>query len=218
MAKGLHQEWPLRLGLVALAVSGVLTALTIIVRGPFVDPGFNPELFARGAAAPQFLAYSFGTMLAVLTGVYGYIALYAYLTYTNRSVASLALWGMVLNIGLVLLMPSLGVYAFAGPAITDLYARDPRSAVELTSQMAGGAYLAPVLVQGLLYSIGSLLFGIAIWRSATLPRWSGVLFFVQAPLIEFILLVSYPAEIVGGLMLAISSVWIGYRSIYNLGK
>jgi hypothetical protein len=190
----------------------------IVVRGPFVDPALNPEPFVQVAGTPRFFVYSLGTIVGILLSVYGFVTLYAYLAYTDRRVARQAFWGMVLNIGLILLLPSLGVYAFAGPPLAELYANDPQRAIALAQGLGSGAYLALVLIQAVTYCVGSLLFGIAIWRSGTLPRWAGVLFFLQAPLIQFIPLVSYAGEILGALMLAVSSVWVAYKAAYTLSK
>jgi len=57
--------------------------------------------------------------------------------------------------------------------------------------------------------IGSILFGIAIWQSQRLPKWSGVPYFLailvsflSAPFFSFIL------GFLGGVLLLISGVWI----------
>jgi hypothetical protein len=203
----------LRLGMATMAASGVITAAMIVIRGPFIDPAYTPEPFAQVGGSARWILYSLGTMLSIFLGVYGFLALYAYLAQVKRAVAGLAFWGMVLNIGLILLLPALGVYAFAGPPIADLYPRDPQRAIALSAEFGSPAYLATVFIQAILYCVGSLLFGIAIWRCGTLPRWTGVFFFLQAPLIQFIPLVSYVGEILGALMLAVSSVWIAYIAV-----
>jgi hypothetical protein len=193
-----------------------MTAAMIVVRGPFIDAAYTPELFAQFGGSARWIVYSLGTMLGILLGVYGFIALYALLAHSQATVARLAFWGMVLNIGLILLLPALGVYAFAGPPVADLYPRDPQRAIALSAGFGTPAYLATIIIQAILYCVGSLLFGIAIWRSGTLPRWAGVLFFLQAPLIQFVPLISYPGEIAGALMLAVSSlwiVWVGWRRL-----
>jgi hypothetical protein len=212
-----HDAGRLRLGMVAVALSGVVTAAMIVVRGPFVDPSYTPELFAQFGGSVRWIVYSLGTMLGVLLGVYAFLALYAYLARSNRAVARLAFWGMIFNIGLILLLPALGVYAFAGPPVADLYARDPQRAVALSTDFGSAAYLGTVFLQAIAYCVGSLLFGIAIWRSGTLPRWAGVFFFLQAPLIQFVPLISYPGEIIGALMLAVANVWIAWVGWRRLG-
>jgi hypothetical protein len=202
----------IRLGMVALAVYGVLIAAAIVVRGPFVDPSESPEPFARGAGSPRFVAYSLGSTVAVFLGVYGFLALYAYLARGDREVSRPAFRGLVLSLGLVLLLPILGVYAFAGPPVAALYRQDPRRAVDLAAAMGSGSYLLTVLLQAVLYCVGSYFFGLAIWRSGTLPRWAGLLFILQGPMTQFVPLVSYSGEILGGVFLAVSTVWIAWAS------
>jgi hypothetical protein len=63
-----------------------------------------------------------------------------------------------------------------------------------------------------LYCAGSYFFGIAVWRSGTLPRWAGLFFILQGPMTQFVPLVSYAGEILGGLLLAVSTVWIAGAS------
>jgi hypothetical protein len=207
----------IRLGMAALAVYGVLIAATIVVRGPFADPSESPELFARVAGSRGFVAYSLGTILAVFIGVYGFLGLYAWLARGDRDVSRAAFRGLALTLGLVLLLPIVGVYAFAGPPLTALYREDPRRAVELARAMGSGSYLLTVLLQAVLYCAGSYFFGLAIWRSGTLPRWAGPLFILQGPMTQFVPLVSYAGEILGGVMLAVSTVWIAYASVRQPG-
>jgi hypothetical protein len=203
----------MRAGMAALAVYGVLIAAAIVLRGPFVDPSESPEPFARVAGSPRFIAYSLGSTLAVFLGVYGFLALYAYLARGDGAVSRPAFWGLVLSLGLVLLLPILGVYAFAGPPLGGLYREDPRRAVELARAVGSGWYLLTVLLQAVLYCAGSYFFGIATWRSGTLPRWAGALFVLQGPMTQFVPLVSYAGEILGGVFLAVATVWIACAAI-----
>ena len=203
--------------MVALAVYGVMIAATIVARGPFVDPSESPEPFARVAGSPRFVAYSLGSTLAVFLGVYGFLALYAHLAQGDGAVARAAFRGLVLSLGLVLLLPILGVYAFAGPPVAALYREDPRRAVDLARAIGSGWYLLTVLLQAVLYCAGSYFFGLAIWRSGTLPRWAGLLFILQGPMTQFVPLVSYAGEILGGVMLAVSTVWIAWASARRSG-
>jgi hypothetical protein len=58
----------------------------------------------------------------------------------------------------------------------------------------------------LLYSVGFILFGVAIWLSGVLPKWAGVLVAVHAPLISgpFGMVVS----VVGALLALVGGGWI----------
>jgi len=211
-----HDAGRIRLGLAALALYGVLIAAMIVVRGPFVDAADSPGPFAQVAGSARFIAYSLGTTVGVLLGLYGYLALYAYLAGGGPAVSGPAFWGLVLSFGLVFLLPILGVYAFAGPPVAALYRHDPRRAIELATAMGNGWYLAMVLLQALFYCAGSLFFGIAIWRSGALPKWTGLFFILQGPMIQFVPLVSYAGEILGAVLLAVSCVWIAYAGSRSL--
>ncbi len=46
----------------------------------------------------------------------------------------------------------------------------------MNQDIIGTPVIVTALVSGLLYSTGTILFGIAVWRSATLPKWAGVLY------------------------------------------
>jgi hypothetical protein len=78
-----------------------------------------------------------------------------------------------------------------------------------------------VIVNGLaaiLFMIGCVLFGVAMIRTATLPRWSGVLVAVGAPahLIGFgvsqlVSTAAWPIAILGSVCLGVGLAWPGYR-------
>jgi hypothetical protein len=128
-------------GMIAVAASGVITAVMIVVRGTFIDAAYTPEAFAQAGGSANWIAYSLGTMLAIWLGVYGFVALYAYLARVNPSTAALAFWGMVMNIGLILLLPALGVYAFAGPPVAALYRSNAQLATTLSAEVDGRVFL-----------------------------------------------------------------------------
>ena len=46
----------------------------------------------------------------------------------------------------------------------------------MDQDILGVPLVLTALVGGLLYSAGTILFRIAVWRSATLPKWAGVLY------------------------------------------
>jgi hypothetical protein len=82
-------------------------------------------------------------------------------------------------------------------------------------------YSPVVIINGLaaiLFMIGYVLFGVAMIRTATLPRWSGVLVAVGAPahLIGFgvsqlVSTAAWPIAILGSVCLGIGLAWPGYR-------
>jgi hypothetical protein len=52
----------------------------------------------------------------------------------------------------------------------------------------------------------------AIRRSGTLPKWAGLFFILQGPMTQFVPLVSYAGEVLGGILLAASTVSIACAS------
>lgn len=58
----------------------------------------------------------------------------------------------------------------------------------------------------LLYSVGFILFGFAVWGSETLPRWAGVLLALHAPLLSAPL--PEPFSVLGSLLLLAGGSWI----------
>jgi hypothetical protein len=70
----------------------------------------------------------------------------------------------------------------------------------------------------LLMFVGSVLLGVAVWRSETLPKWAGAIW-VASSLVFYLLGAvagilttgaSLPTQPVGGLLIAISGGWIAW--------
>jgi hypothetical protein len=70
----------------------------------------------------------------------------------------------------------------------------------------------------ILFMIGYVLFGVAMIRTATLPRWAGVLVAVGAPahllgfgIAQLVSTVAWPIAILGSVCLGAGLAWAGYR-------
>jgi hypothetical protein len=82
-------------------------------------------------------------------------------------------------------------------------------------------YSPVVIINGLaaiLFIIGYVLFGIAMMRTTTLPRWSGVLVAVGAPahllgfgVAQLVSTAAWPIAILGSVSLGAGLGWAGYR-------
>ena len=78
-----------------------------------------------------------------------------------------------------------------------------------------------VLINGLaaiLFMIGYVLFGVAMIRTSTMPRWSGVLVAVGAPahllgfgIAQLVTTAAWPIAILGSVCLGAGLGWAGYR-------
>ncbi len=196
-----------RLGLLAFPVCGLLFVVVLLVRGPLIAPEVDPAGFAQATSSTSFVVGNLGLMASWILMLFGFLALYAYLA--NSSVDRLAFAGMVFSVvGVALFLSFIGVLAFMAPTAGALYERGQQSAIEVfiigfsTSSLALSIYA----LGALLYVIGSILFGLAVWRSGVLPRWSAIPYVAQAPLLPLDPL--FGATLLGALLLFVGGGWI----------
>lgn len=196
-----------RLGVLALPVCGLLFVVVLLVRGPLVAPEVDPAGFAQATSSTSFVVGNLGLLVSWILMLFGFMALCAYLA--NSSVDRLAFAGMVFSlVDVALFLSFIGVLAFMAPTAGALYERGQQSAIAVfvigfsTSPLALSIYA----LAALLYVIGSILFGLAVWRSGMLPRWSAVPYALQAPLLPFDPL--FAATLLGAGLLLIGGGWI----------
>ena len=194
-----------RIGLLALPIYGLLTLWTTFIHQP--DPNADFEVYARYVSATNYLVdHLFGSILGVTLAIFGAVALGVYLS-SRRS----ALWAMVLSIaGNALILTIFGMSTFATPAVGRAYLEGQRNIVEVNQDIIGTPVIVTALVSGLLYSVGSILFGIAVWRSATLPKWAGVLYAPTGLLISIVGLAIGEAQTLSSILIIIGGGWIAW--------
>jgi hypothetical protein len=199
-----NASW-IRFGILTLPASGLLLGVGNIVRGlalgivvPAGQPGAgglaygssanlhpaaNPEGFAGAFGSPVYAVGALMIVAGLVISVFGLFALLAYLgAGPGRRWALAAFVPSVL--GTALILPVFGVLAFALPALARAYSGGQQGALGLVGAIAGGPLLAGwALAAGALYVVGSALFAVAVWRSRSLPRWSGVPYALSAPLL-----------------------------------
>jgi hypothetical protein len=165
----------LTLGALALVAAGVTQLPTGILRaGVPSDPAQNLA-FALGANSPAFRLGMALTGVSLAFFVLGLYALYAYLSRTRAE--RLAFWGLVVTVGfLVLFLPVIGFAAYVVPAIGVLAEQGQTEMLEVMDQTFQEPFILIPFFGGILWNVGVLLFGIAIWRSGRLWWWSGGLF------------------------------------------
>ena len=163
----------LALGALALVVAGVTQLPTGILRaGVPSDPARNME-FALGANSFAFRLGMALTGVSLAFFVLGLIALYAYL---SRSRAErLAFAGLVWTIGfLVLFLPVTGFAAYVVPAIGSLAEQGQAEMIQVMDQTFVEPFIPIPFFGGILWNLGCILLGLAIWRSGLLWKWSGL--------------------------------------------
>ena len=194
-----------RIGLLALPMYGLLTLWTTFIHQP--DPNADFEAYARYVSATNYLVdHLFGSILGVTLAIFGAVALGVYLS-SRRS----ALWAMVLSIaGNALILTLFGMSTFATPAVGRAYLEGQRNIIEVNQDILGTPVIVTALVGGLLYSTGTILFGIAVWRSVTLPKWAGVLYAPTGLLISIVGLAIGEAQTLGSILIIVGGSWIAW--------
>jgi hypothetical protein len=198
-----------RLGILALPTSGLVGIVSILPPGVFINPSVDPTGFAQ-ASSTVGLGNMIGIVSLVLLLV-GIQSLYSILVDGSASRSAFA--GMILTIvGVGLFLPFAGIFAFLAPTAGRAYLNGDANAIKIIADSVAvsnpSAFLFASLA-GLFSVIGSILFGIAIWQSQQLPKWSGIpyclailLSFLSAPFFSFIL------GFLGGVLLLTSGIWI----------
>lgn len=196
-----------RLSLAMLPLAGLLTVSGLIVRGPFGNPYVNPSEFAHSAASANFGAGWIIILLASVVRIYSFMVLFGLLGMTRAG--RLAYWALVLSfISEALFLSLTGILAFTAPVAANLYLQgDTHMLNVLMTGFFSGPALALLYPSGLIGTLGSVLFSLAIWRSI-LPMWAGVIYALTTPLLAFAPAFWYGFELLGGLLLLVSTTWL----------
>ena len=202
----------IRWGIWAIPLSGLLSTIAALIPGVGIDPSTNPDGFAQ-LSSNVGLSNLLGIPALALLLV-GVLILYLFLART--SVDGLAFAGFVLiMIGSVLFLPFVGIYALVGPVSGRHYLNGDRNAVSVLTESTSTTNPSALILGGsavLSLVTGALIIGLAIWRSHSLPRWSGILFAIGIPLgADPFFLYQPTIWVSGGLLLFISGVWISSR-------
>ena len=197
-----------RIGLWALPLYGLLTFWTTFTHQPDLNTDF--EAYARYVSTTNYLIdHLFGSILGVTLAIFGAVALGAYLS-SRRS----ALMAMVLSVaGSALILTVFGMSTFATPAVGRAYLEGMRNIIEVNQDILGVPLIVTALVGGLLYSAGTILFGIAVWRSATLPKWAGVLYAPTGLLLSILGLAIGAAQTLAAILIIVSGAWIAWSAM-----
>lgn len=197
----------IRFGLIALALSGLLFALGIVLRGPIdlADPGSC----CRAAVSPTYVPGWTIVLVAALPNLYGFLGLYRYLTY--RAENRIAFLAVVLIVaGLAFLFPLATFMAINAPVIAELYQQDNQAVIAVAeanfTSPLGLAVLGVSTVTGI---TGAILFAVAIWRDGRLPKWTAALLGLSVLLLG--LPVTFPTELLGAVLLLISASMMTWK-------
>jgi len=190
-----------------LPVSGVMAIGALLLRKFIVLPGDDPLEWAQMVASSGYLTAQYIYILAYVMPFLGFWALYMYLA--QQHLEKLAFGGLMGTLlGTALPLTTLGVFAFASPAIGDLYLQGNAQSPQIITEIAFGPSMSLAGLPGaFLYVGGCIAFGVAIWRSGVFPKWSGVCLALHGLFIAFGF--GMPAVLVlSWVLLAVCGVWI----------
>jgi hypothetical protein len=198
-----------RIGILALPLSGVLTLVGLLNRYGISNPRVDAEATARSASSTGFFVGQFvGNILGLTLLIFGLIALTAYLA--NTRARGLALTAMMLSIaGIALILSALGVTTYALPEIGRAYLSGQEDAITIADAIFNAPAREIFVPIFLLYSAGFILFGIAIWRSGVLRKGSAIALGIHAPLFaSFIRPQPTVGTIIGGILFILGGAMI----------
>jgi hypothetical protein len=203
-----------RLGLLTLPLAGLLAVWATIAGSiyfGFTQGRIDPEEAAQaygslGYFLSQFVGYVLGLSLLTL----GVFALTVYLAEVRGE--RWALGATILSIvGIGLLLSIYGLRTYAVPALGGAYLSGQQNSIEAANVIFGYPTASIYYVAFLLYSAGFILFGFAIWGSATLPQWAGVLLAIHAPLFSGPLPDLF--SVFGALLLLVGGGWVAFAVV-----
>jgi hypothetical protein len=171
------------LGLLGLPLYGALTFFSSL--DPQPDPSTHYEAFSRFVTTDGYvLKHLFLTILGTILGIFGSVALGAYLTRSRAG--GMGLVAMVITVlGYSLFLTWGGVSTFATPQEGQAYLAGIEEYHKLPSILANTLQGATIVVSILLGFVGNVLLGVAVWRSEILPKWAGAIW-AFAPVLMYI--------------------------------
>ncbi len=163
------------------AIALILAGLTLLPQGILtINVPSAPEQNLAFAAGANSFSYRFSLMLVGLSlalFILGVFALYGHLAQTKQE--KMAFAGLIVTVGfLALFLPLTGFAAFVVPAIGHLVEQGHIEMISVLDAIFKEPFLPIQFFAGILWNVGNMLLGIAIWRSETLWKWGGLLFIV----------------------------------------
>jgi len=198
-----------RRGLWALPVWAALLAVGTLTHQPSPMTDF-PGYAAYITTTPFLISHLVASILGAAIGVLGFIALAALLV-RGRS-ADMAVTALVITVLATSMTTSVfGVAAFAQPAIGRAYlAGLSEQAIAFNSDVYGVPLFATALSGLLLFAVGVSLFGVAVVRSTSLPKWTGIGLAAGGPLFAIVGFLIGDVQPFAAMLMALSTAWIAY--------
>jgi hypothetical protein len=177
-----------------------------------IQPIHPPDVLASVNTSAFIIITSLKTAMC-LFGLFGIAGLYA------RQVEETGWLGLAGYLLLSIFYAVQICYAFAEPLILPLLTTVAPTFVESVMGMASGAggpmdlgaFATIYLLLSLVYLLGLLLFGIALFRARILPRWAAGLLAFSGPLtLILVALLPHQLERLAAMPMGFALAWLGY--------
>lgn len=200
-----------RRGIYALPLAGVLTGAPwlVLLGGP--GPKADPAGYARTVTSTGHAVAGYVYLAGLICLLYGLLALYGYLARARPS--SWAAAAMVVSVlGIALTLPVFGILGLADAILGDVYLAGHKDVGAAMLLMSGGTFSDRITTYfGIIVFVslvGAIAYGVAVWRSGSLPKWAGVI--VAAGFVLTMTLTPVLAW-VGSVCLVIGGAWMAMR-------
>ena len=177
-----------------------------------IQPIHPPDVLASVNTSAFIIITSFKTVMC-LFGIFGITGLYA------RQVEKTGWLGLAGYLLLTVFYAVQMCFAFAEPLILPLLTTVAPTFVDSVMGMSSGAggpmnlgaFATIYSVLPVVYLLGLISFGIAIFRAAILPRWAGALLALSGPLAGVMTaLLPHQLERFAAVPMGIALVWLGF--------
>ena len=197
-----------RLGILALFISTALAFVGFLVLGPFPDPPDDIRAWAEFASSSRYAVSGFLLAVDSLLAIFGFVALYACMA--GGRAERWAFFAMILSVagsagGFAAYVGASGIEALAA----EQYLEGQRAVFEEWFDLFEWTSVFSLVLSPGLFSIGLILFGVAIWHSQTLPQGAAILWFASILFINAAAL-TWWAEVITFLSVAIAGGWIAW--------
>lgn len=170
--------------LLSFPISGITALIALFLR-KFVNlPVGDVSEWAKSVASSNYLIAQYLYIFAYVVAFFGFWALYMYLA--QRQKERIAFWGLMGTLlGTGLPLTTLGVLAYVSPVIGRLYLQGDTHLPQVINEIAFGSSMVMGFPGAFLYVGGCMAFGVAVWQSGTINKWSGVTMALHGLFVSF---------------------------------
>lgn len=174
-----------RFGVIGLPLAGALHALSYVLPlpGPGTEAGADPTALAHAFTSASWFVGMLSPVVGLALLMLGMIALASHVAGTRGSAWATA--GLAIGIlGIALYLPFRGILAYAMPAAARAYLDGSAGAMDMLRAIGASGFNPITIGSTFLLWASFVAFGVAVWRSQTLPRWAAVLVAIDGLLLH----------------------------------